>query len=249
MAGEHGQAHREVIVVHDIEASVGFYQEQADLFREGFAFAKTDANPPLMVLNATQIFVATAACALMRWRAGQDPVALVEKTLDESGSHLEDMVRAGVPDEFLSGFPAERLAFLAYLMGRDLGFLWRFPAPASEYAALDRKLLSALCGMGSVADLVELNDRFSKKKRHALAAESYRCYGAILMASSAGAAFDAELALAERCYDERSRNSFYSGGEEIEGGGPGNSKFLDYRLACVLKAVGYPGPSAHLWRW
>src|SRR5262249_23035179 len=86
-----------------------------------------------------------------------------------------------------------------------------------------------------------------KNKRAALAVETYSAYDRRLHCDIAVAAEQADIA-AKR-FEKRAANGFYSGGDPSAGGGPDNAISVDYRLAAVMKRVGYAGENLHQWRW
>jgi hypothetical protein len=86
-----------------------------------------------------------------------------------------------------------------------------------------------------------------RSKRAALACDTYALYQRLLQANANEV--DSLVRQAEVLFRKRARNGFYGGGPQTQGGGPDNDFTVDYRLAAILKKLGYTGETIHLWRW
>lgn len=84
-------------------------------------------------------------------------------------------------------------------------------------------------------------------KNSELSATTYLTYAKLLQASAAEQQNIVDQAIA--LFQQRAKNSFFSGSDAAEGGGPYNSLAVDYRLAAIMKKVGCSKETIHRWRW
>jgi hypothetical protein len=111
-------------------------------------------------------------------------------------------------------------------------------------AVLGRGLQNKLDEVAWTAGL----DQLRQVKGSSLAVESYMTYHRLLR-SSEKCGVQADIGKAISLFEKRKNNSFYGGGEQTEGGGNDNGITVDYRLAAIMKKIGYKGNSVHLWQW
>jgi hypothetical protein len=212
--------------------------------------AQAAGNFPLAELNARQLFKNRLMVGLLTWRLGGDPRTAITDAVAGflAGRQILRQMDPGAKIDHL--VPLESALVVAYLIDKQP----EYPPDATadeEHDAYERRLdlLLAAAVRGQV-DPVAVDAAVAElaaRKRCKLAADSYRTYFQILGAQQGE--LDDLVRAAEKLYGKRARDSFYSGGEATDGGGPDNPHVVDYRLAAVLKKVGYQGESVHRWRW
>lgn len=87
---------------------------------------------------------------------------------------------------------------------------------------------------------------FQQNKRTSLVCETYAMYERLLKTPANEA--EPLVREAEILFRKRAKNGYLSGAQ-TEGGGSDNAHTVDYRLAAILKKIGYSGETIHLWRW
>jgi hypothetical protein len=232
---------------------VQFFTGRATSSAKALLAAQASGNFDLALLNARQLFKARLMCALLRWRLGDDPRSDAEEAISNLAAG-RSVLRQLSPDTAVDPMiPLEKALIIATLLDKPIDVPPGASA-SSDSEAYERKLdwLLAYAVRGQIPEGAALGSamaELSGRKRCRLAAETYQAYFAILRGKSDGATLDPLVAGAEALYKQRARDSFYSGGEQTDGGGPDNPHVVDYRLAAVLKKVGYRGESIHRWRW
>jgi len=227
--------------------AIEFFSNQAGRAERGILVAQSTRNYQLFALNSGQLFKSQLMCALSSWRQGEDARQLMTLAVENLGRNAQALSELDVTGNSLLGLPLERAQIVSFLIDTPG---WR-ESCGHEFTSADKKLDAALASLlissrTSVDVEYELRELF---KASALAADSYRLYFEILSLEPTGHEVSSAIEKAERNFECRARDPFYSGGDQTEGGGADNSLVLDYRLAAVLKKIQYVGPSIHRWSW
>lgn len=230
-----------------IQQILDLEQQHIDRSRKGVEIASSNGNADLLALNVGQAFKGHLMQGLIRWRHGvSEPASTFREGLAflrREYSTWQSM--SGGNSSGSIHLPIEKANFLAALVNDPL-----LPC-GGEQVAVDRSLDVLLA-----RDLQDLSTdghwdnqlkRLGQIKGAALASESYAAYHALLRAS---ASTDVEkfVAKAVSQFDRRKGDRYYRGGEATDGGGDNNSLTVDYRLAAIMKRIGYRELTIHSWR-
>jgi hypothetical protein len=221
---------------------VNFCHEQAESWRRAAESAAKSSNcedaAPLVVQSALQSLLE----GLIRWRVNiGSPVPALQDMVRQIRGSLEVLrsmpVRAGVVSA-----QATVIAFLVNEapVGPDTGVL---AADCLLDAALGYALRDRWDHPTWKGGLGELQS----SEHTALSAETYSTYYRLLRAQSDEV--DGLVARAVVLFEDRRDDPFYMGGPQTEGGCVDNDVVVDYRLAAVMKKIGYQGENIHRWRW
>lgn len=224
------------------QESLKFFEAQLARSAQGFEVARASKNLQLAALNGRQMFKSCLMCGLIKWRQGESPIDLLKRGVDlllETSTLIVAWKSSVVVAENL---PLARGALLANL----LGVTFDVPIAVASLAAQDQ-LDYALATQSFAVDPLISNLKSSKKT--VLAAETYQTYFDILPRQGDPVALENLVEHAEALFTRRATDSFFSGGEQTEGGGPDNALVVDYRLGVALRKAGYTGDSIHAWRW
>lgn len=221
------------------EQMIAFREQRARATRDAANVALAASNLWLAASNLTQCFSNYLMQGLISWRIGSaSPVVPIKAAVDALQGHK-------LPPKEAKELPLEQAAIVSYLVEEP----WN-EIPSADLVAdrlLDRVLALCLRGGSDPAAWEKGVSQLREMKGTALAVETYSIYGQLLNAGSGGAADLVDQA--GRLFARRAKDAFYSGGLETYGGGLYNKLTVDYRLAAILKKIGYAGDSLHKWRW
>lgn len=224
---------------------IEFFQEQAAGWSQGLRMAVGKANYHHAAGCLRQIFKDHLMQGLITWRIGcgspVEPLKSAVNLLREGVETLESMKEANPARDL----PLDSASIISFLVD--------IPSPSFRISEMTAdRLLDAVLGNGLRGDWNEMAwnnglEQLRKNKRAALAAETYLTYGRLL--HSDGADASGLVDRATRLFVKRAKDGYFSGGDQTEGGGPDNTTTVDYRLAAVMKKIGYLGENLHRWRW
>lgn len=220
------------------------YREHAERSKQGFDSAQTSQNLELAAFNLGQVLKACLMQGLIGWRtdlaspcgAFQDCLEFVGKTYSVCQSMKADC---------LLEIPLEKTLFIAFVLHES-------PVRFDFHELVADRCLDAILGYGLLdkwdheAWTCAL-DQLRRMKGTALAVDSYTTYHQLLHSALGDPKPLVERAIS--LFAKRKSNAFYSGGEQTDGGGPYNAITVDYRLAAIMKKIGYDSDSVHSWRW
>jgi hypothetical protein len=224
------------------------YRQHAERSHHGLDIARAQSDPDLAAANLGQGLKACLMQGLIGWRCGiMLPVAPFREGLSfvRPGQLRWDSMNGSISSRTLH-LPLEKTLFLALLVNER-------PASLDLKGLVADRLLDAILGRGLqeewneeiwMAGVAELRTL----KGSSLAVESYITYHRLLRSSEhcdVKATVDRSIAL----FEKRKNNGFYGGGEQTDGGGDYNAITVDYRLAAIMKKIGYASGSVHCWRW
>jgi hypothetical protein len=221
---------------------IEFFGQQAALWSNGLRLAVERKDYHQATLCVGQVFKGFLMQGLIAWRIGQgSPVEALKSAVRAAhdGAQALDTLPAANPGRDV---PLHTASFVAYLV--DMASP---PVVTSELTAdslLDAVLANGLRDTWDAAAWNRGIEQLKKNKRAALAVETYAAYERLLH----GAAGAAHADFAAQLFQKRARDGFYKGGDQSAGGGPDNAFTIDYRLAAVMKKVGYAGENLHQWR-
>jgi hypothetical protein len=215
---------------------------------DALGVAKAERDFALYGQNLRGVVRHNLMIGLILWRRGQSPRRPLEAALDAFIEH-RPALKAINPNMFgASTVPEKTAMIVGFLLGRRIEPWFAYAHHNVPDARLDCLLAMGLedCFPQEVA-----RNELSAVRANAtlaLLADTYQTYFEILEASNHEHA-STTIELAELHYRARAQDEFYVGGEHTDGGGATNSLIVDYRLAAVLKRIGYAGKSVHRWRW
>lgn len=220
------------------------FDSQVSRAEKGILAARNSGNSQLLCLNSRQIFKSLLMQGLMRWRRNNDPKVILGRALDSLMSSVRLLSEIDVNQQPECELPLEKGGVVAWLLGRE--FLSDFEGTAVDpVRQLDIDICRVLLSDNSHGAPISVNDSVLTEKVGTVAARTYAVYADILRGRG-GADLVAE---ADDLFVKRSKDSFYCGADQTEGGERDNLIVVDYRLAAILKKVGYEGESIHQWRW
>jgi hypothetical protein len=220
---------------------IAFFGEQAEDAIYGISAAKKKQSFELAVLNVNEQFKCYLMQGLIQWRNQVDsPKAALLQAVENfvAGVELiESMRGSGAVAELCF----ERASIVAYLVGVAID------SPAGTELSSDRKLDSLIGNWLHTGELdQEYELHLASLSGEKLASQTYRAYFELM--SGDGNSNDT-VVTACKLFDQRKRDSFFSGGDQTEGGGSDNAFTVDYRLAALCKKINAPLDSVHRWRW
>lgn len=200
----------------------------------------------LATINCGEAFKCRLMKSLIEWRMGTDPSESLAEVVDGFAHDWETVCTIGSGNAKSADVPAEREAFVAYLIGKPSS-----TEISSEGLDSDRLLDFVLgCWLFESWD-DELWEQGTQQLRQAgsdLAIRTYELYRAVVDAERGG--LSALSQEGEQLFAKRKSDSFFSGGDQTEGGGDDNNVTIDYRLAALLKRAGFDGTNkVHVWKW
>ena len=201
-----------------------------------------------MAVNGRQLFKSKFMQALILWRKGEDPRSTLESCVNRLFECADDLFQFNPDAKVGVDLPLEKAMLLTFLTERHLDIPWGF----SEIDVPDRRLdylLATALRSGFALEVPVALDILAEKKECDLSVRSYRTYFEILDHSVVNVPIEKLVQVAEEQFRGRAKDNFFSGGDQTEGGGSDNDLVVDYRLAAVLKAVGYAGVSVHKTIW
>lgn len=217
---------------------------QVSRAEKGILAARNSGNGQLLCLNSRQMFKSLLMQGLMKWRGSNDPKVFLGQALDGLMSSVQLLSEINMNQQPGRELPLEKGGIVASLLGRE--FLSSFEESAVDpVRQLDIDISRALLSDSSSGPQISVNDSVLTQKAGAVAARTYAVYADILQGRG-GADLVAE---ADDLFVKRRKDAFYCGGDHTEGGGKDNLIVVDYRLAAILKRVGYKDDSIHQWWW
>lgn len=225
---------------------VTFFGEQANRTRSGMAAALSSKHYQLAAINCRQAFKCRLMKGLIEWRMGIDPSGSLSEVVEGFADDWETVATVGGVDAKSADTPAERVAFLAYLIGKPSCI------DVSEDGLKSDRLLDLVFGNWLFDSWNgELWGKGIEQLRltgSGLAVRTYELYKAVVDATKSD--LSALSHEGESLFAQRRSDSFFSGGDQTEGGREDNNVTIDYRLAAVLKRAGYDDPGElHVWKW
>jgi len=224
---------------------IAFFRDQANASRTALEAAVASSNYHVAAVNVRGEFTCRIAQGLIQWRI-------------DSGSPVEPFKQAvernAVGMRTLSALESHDVAKDVYVAeAAIISFLVDMPSPTFNKenlvtdCLLDAVLADALRGSWDEIAWNKGLSQLRKNKRSGLACETYLVYERLLNTASANA--NTLVDEASELFQKRSRDGFYTGGPATEGGGPDNKYTVDYRLAAIIKKIGFTGQTIHRWRW
>lgn len=231
-----------------VEEIIGLAVKSVERSQMGLEIARVKADQELFALNLRRGFEAYLRQGLVGWRCGiLSPVGPFREGLNyvHQGQSTWQTMKGGTTPQPLQ-LPLEKALFVAFLVNES-------PIAFDLNDFLADRLLDAVVGIGLIGNWNELFwnsglEQLRQLKGSSLAVESYMTYHRLLHSSQDSEA-NAIVEKATSLFEKRKSNGFFSGGEQTEGGGNDNKFTVDYRLAAIMKRIGFNGVSIHSWRW
>lgn len=228
------------------QESLSLFASRIEGPSRGLAIAHASRNFQLAALNYRQLFKGHLMCGLISWRLQKDPTEFLCNAVSvvaEGIATLRELSPTSIVEENL---PIGKALLLAYLTGRSFGAVATVSGEGPPDSQLDLLLTTS---SPTNTKQTELIGDLRKAKRTLLAAETYQNYFNILAAEGDSEKLEELTKQGELLFTKRARDSFFSGGDQTEGGGPDNNLVVDFRLAVALKRVGKHSSSLHAWEW
>lgn len=228
------------------EESINFFAGQLERSFNGLAVAQASRNWRLAAVNYGQLFKCHLMQGLISWRLQQDPTQSLCKAVAVVADGISTLRTLSELQDAEKSLPIGKAALIASLTSK------RFEVANAACDNLPFDLqLDFLLATSTPADTEPalLVAELSKGKRTSLAADTYQNYFDILASGGDSERIEELTKKGEVLFAKRARDSFFSGGDQTEGGGPDNSLVVDYRLAVALKRAGKRSNSLHAWAW
>lgn len=229
-----------------------FFALQIERATRGLDAARNTRNLQLATLNGRQLFKCHLTMGLVNWRQGDSPVRDLEHAI-QAMQGVSAMARAWDQSfDAVANLPVARAALLSRLVGKERATEvneWGAGPGLSPDVRLDLLLASELPIDEAVRSSAALISQLSATKKTALAAESYGNYFEILVCAADSERLQECSEKGHTLFLRRSRDTYYTGGDQSEGGGDDNARVVDYRLGFALRRAGYEGASMHAWKW
>ncbi|MCS7468285.1 hypothetical protein NZK35_16660 [Stieleria sp. ICT_E10.1] len=219
-----------------------FFAERASKSVSAIDSLKVQNVPLLLDLNFRQAAQNYLMSALVDWRHRlANPRHKLVNAFDACKTAIELLPGLDSPTPLATRFRFYDTVYLATLIDIDppqscSRIFQSCRADAGIDLALDYSLAEQLLGTGAILPTIE-GRTFSNEQ--ALLRKTFVTYAAILDGNKG------KIGTAESNFAERGSDSYYSGGLQIDGGGPDNSSVIDYRLAAILKATGSEMDTIH----
>jgi len=225
---------------------IEFCGERTQGTRRGMNAASSTGNYQLAALNCRQAFKYRLMKGLIEWRMGTDPSDSLSEAANGFADDWATVLAVGKGDGKSIDVPAERVAFVAYLIGKppSIGVSSEgFESDRFLDVVLGDWLFDSWNGESWEQGMEQLREAGSH-----LAVQTYELYKAV--AHAAEADLPALSQDGEKLFAKRKSDRFFSGGDQTEGGSEDNNVTVDYRLAALLKRAGFDGTSeVHAWKW
>ena len=214
--------------------------------REIIESPKVRANAILFSQNAGNIFRYNVMLGLIAWRKNIDPTPYFDAAVDDINIYCKNIIQIGAPPSLL---PINIASILSSLIDRKFNFLSECKISNSADSYLDCLIAESVIGDIKPRSPQEGIEKLADLKRQSLAARTYEIYFDILNGDGGRGALDNLILSACKNYADRAIDKFYSGGQDINGGGKYNEIVVDFRLGAILKQIGFIGDSVHSWKW
>lgn len=214
--------------------------------REIISSPKVRENDVLFSQNAGDIFRHNVMLGLVAWRKKIDPSPYFNQAVDDISIYCEAIVNKGAS---LSPMPLSAASLISSLVEREFEFSLACEIDEAADLYLDCLVAAEIKGHTGSDSSEKGIGILAESDRQALAVRTYKVYFEILGRPPESPLLENLVVSASKNYSDRAKDRFYSGGQDINGGGKYNDVVVDYRLGAILKHVGYVGDSAHSWRW
>jgi len=214
--------------------------------REIITSPKVRENDVLFSQNAGDIFRHNVMLGLIAWRKKNDPSPYFNQAMDDISTYCEILSSKGAS---LSSMPLSTASLISSLVEREFEFSLTCEIGEAADLYLDCLVAAEIKGGAGSGSSEEAIGILAESDRQALAARTYKVYFDILGEPSESPLLENLVVSASKNYSDRAKDRFYSGGQDINGGGKYNDIVVDYRLGAILKHVSYSGDSVHSWRW
>jgi len=211
---------------------MAFFTERAEYIESILELPSVRENSHLFCLNARQTCQNHLMAALVAWRHHlDDPVTHLSRSLAFGERAVPDVFDLDIPVPLHERIRLHDIAFCAVLTDTPLSnelaaLLATAVSTADAETLLDLTLALRLTNDAQGLDAAVSNFPCSSKTQ--LVYQTYETYARIIAGDTAA------VADAESNFSLRARNGYYTGGLQIDGGGPDNSHTIDYRLAAII---------------
>jgi hypothetical protein len=224
------------------EMSNFFAEESADCF-SNIDSQRVRNNPALLELNVRLASENALMSALIDWRNQlTDPCEKLRIAFKACNLAVETLPTLDSPTPLSERFRFYDIALLAKLLdvetpSNTLSILQKCRSSGTTDSCLDYALAETIAGANHVLGQTISTKTFTK--RQTLLRDTYSAYRDLLCGNTEA------LRRAEDNFTKRSSDGYFSGGSQIDGGGPDNAFVTDYRLAAILRGMTCEIASVH----
>lgn len=216
--------------------------------QNGIIIGKQKGEFHLVSVNYWQSFKCRVMQGLISWRIKTgSPVQYFSDAINVANTAIEDLMSLG-SENISDDFFIEIASSIAFLINKPFEFPQYSLEGEEFYRLLNFELAKSLMGKHNKDEWDNILNNLKPNKRINLCIQTYKIYSQLLFNKDVNKTNDL-VKHAEDLFLKRKNDSFYSGGEGIEGGGLYNDVTVDYRLAAILKFIAYDGESIHKWIW
>ncbi|WP_027622835.1 hypothetical protein [Acetivibrio clariflavus] len=225
-----------------------FYETGYKGSQNGIVIGKQKHDLYLVAQNYHQSFKCKLMQGLISWRTGIDiPTKYLCDAVDVANVAVDDLKSLGSKN-IAEDFFIEIAAIIAFIVNKP----FEIHEFSKEGIVFDRllsfELAQSLNGKSNELEWIEIINKQKKSRRTELCLLTYNNYRELMFNNDPNK-IDELVKKGEELFKKRKTDSFYSGGEAIEGGGPDNDFTIDYELAAILKKIDYQGTSIHKYIW
>lgn len=239
-----GSVRKYAVMSMSPEDMAAFFADEAAQCLSVLDARQGHSEPYLIELNLQQAAQNFLMSALIDWRHGlADPRPRLRLAMEQCLRAVRVLPMLHTPTPPSLRFRFFDVVFLGLLLDASppegcLALIRECQATARAEVGLDYALAAALLGEASALEIAIPGAEVPK--RQLLMRDTYSAYAELLKGNSE------QMPLAEANFVRRRSDAFYSGGLQIDGGGPDNGHVIDYRLAAIIKARKLPVESLHV---
>src|ERR1051325_5228970 len=225
---------------------VDFFAQRGKQTADAMEAALRRRELDLVAINVYEAFKSRIMEGLIRWRCDMGSPLECLKGAVEIARKGAALLIGDIGIETVSReMPLETASIIAFLTDQPI---IEFDNSMFEH----ERLLDSVLGIGLHNGWENTKwalglETLGKRKRAKLAVETYSVYDELIHASTKEA--PALVDQASQLFARRKKDGYYAGGIQTEGGGPDNDFTVDYRLAAIMKKIGFRGDSIHAWKW
>lgn len=223
---------------------IELYENLVDRARKGLDFAERSGNFHLFALNSRQIFKATLMQALILMRANMNAHAKLKKCFTDINNNSKILKKIDGKENIFESLPIERCGLVAFLLDFDF-VVDEFSIADMSFGKMMDFYLLRIVSSNYVDEFKEnmilANAYLDSNSNNSLQVLTYKNYFNILKISNSDLDKMGFIEKGFELFSLRKNDTFYSAGDQTEGGGDDNKIIVDYRLEVILKKIKFDG--------
>ena len=228
---------------------IEFYEKVYNMAEQTIQIGRSKKNFLTLCDGYNEKFQKRLMQGLISWRMGFGGVKqYLHEAIEIANEALSELKDYSDNDsKIVENFYLEFAIVVGSLLEKEVAMLDYREAELSKDRKANFEIINAL-----ISNRYSIKEDFLEElkfqKRKKLAFETYSNYFNLIKEEN----LDNIKKLIKECevlFFKRKKNSFYSGGPAIVGGGPDNDVVVDFVLGAILKYKSYEGESIHKWRW